>query len=766
MGNDLYSKILDLAPGPRPPDHYDLLGLKWFERDAETIHRAGLQRMKALKAWDLHPDAETQAAVQELQNQVGAALATLEDASRRQRYELALAAELGLAAPAPVGADAVPTSVTPVASVPVVAAVPGSRGRDKARLPFRFRVGVCVAALVLLVFATIEGPAWLLFGGRWRRGQVATPGTPPVRSRGAQPGERQGAGAAGATEAASVGRPASPSASAGVPVSGQSWIVPELGLALVWVAPGSFQMGSNDGAPDEKPVHTVRISRGYWLGRTELTQPEYWALSGKKPSRFRGPLHPVESVSWREALGYCALLSAREREAGRLPAGYEYRLPTEAEWEYAARGGAQSRGTLYSGSDAADAVAWSGANSWETACPVGQKQANELGLYDLSGNVWEWCLDSYAADYYVSSPETDPANLLVTPYRAARGGSWDRPSACGRVTVRERGGPASSTESLGFRVCLASALDSGESATELARALLTPAGNAEERPSAPAAAGDADEAPTRLPPVAPGKPPRSRPIEGLHWAVPELGMQFVWVAHGSFRMGSNSGAADEQPEHTVRFGRGFWLGMCEVTQAEYEALSERNPSRFKGPRHPVETVSWNDAVGYCARLTERERLVSRLPAGYEYRLPTEAEWEYAARGGERSRWYIYSGSNRADDVAWHNANSGGMTHPVGQKQPNELGLYDLSGNVWEWCLDGYDEAYYTASPAISPLNLQTSSTRVYRGGSWGIAPRDVRSVYRNRGKPENAISGLGFRVSLAPRLVPAAASGVAPAWPR
>ena len=165
MGNDLYSKILDLAPGPRPPDHYDLLGLKWFERDAETIHRAGLQRMKALKAWDLHPDAETQAAVQELQNQVGAALATLEDASRRQRYELALAAELGLAAPAPVGADAVPTSVTPVASPSVVAAVPGSRGRDKARLPFRFRVGVCVAALVLLVFATIEGPAWLLFGG-------------------------------------------------------------------------------------------------------------------------------------------------------------------------------------------------------------------------------------------------------------------------------------------------------------------------------------------------------------------------------------------------------------------------------------------------------------------------------------------------------------------------------------------------------------------------------------------------------------------------
>jgi formylglycine-generating enzyme required for sulfatase activity len=258
------------------------------------------------------------------------------------------------------------------------------------------------------------------------------------------------------------------------------------------------------------------------------------------------------------------------------------------------------------------------------------------------------------------------------------------------------------------------------------------------------------------------------------WTVPDLGLELVWVAPGSFRMG----AADSPPVHTVQIAHGFWAGKYEVTQAEYEALMGRNPSTFKGARNPVERVSWGEATAFCTKLTEREQKAGRLQDGYEYRLPTEAEWEYAARGGTGSKGTNYSGSNNVDEVAWYYANSGNRrlddaeadektrlsnlsgsnsrSHPVGLRKPNELGLYDLSGNVWEWCLDGYDESYYAKSPGTDPVNLQAATFRVKRGGSWGNGAGDVRSALRSRSRPGDASNGLGFRLVAAPAL-PAAA---------
>ncbi len=257
-----------------------------------------------------------------------------------------------------------------------------------------------------------------------------------------------------------------------------------------------------------------------------------------------------------------------------------------------------------------------------------------------------------------------------------------------------------------------------------------------------------------------GKPERSRtapstrsglgPLKGEPWTVPGLGMQFVPVAAGSFKMGSNDGSSDEKPVHMVRITGDFWLGKYEVTQVEYEALMGRNPSHFKGARNPVETVSWEDASAYCAKLTARERSAGRLPSGYEYRLPTEAEWEYAARGGTKSKGFTYAGSEKVGDVAWYSENSGGTTHAVGGKGANEVGLYDMSGNVWEWCLDWYDAEYYKKTNGASdPVNLQKASYRVIRGGCWCFSAGLVRSANRDGDGPSAADGDLGFRVCLA-----------------
>jgi hypothetical protein len=168
----------------------------------------------------------------------------------------------------------------------------------------------------------------------------------------------------------------------------------------------------------------------------------------------------------------------------------------------------------------------------------------------------------------------------------------------------------------------------------------------------------------------------------------------------------------------------FYIGKYEVTQAQYQAIMGVNPSEFKGSNHPVETVSWNDAQEFITRLKAR--------TGRNYRLPTEAEWEYAAREGKNNSNYMYSGSDGIGAVAWYTDNSGSTTHPVGQKLPNALGIYDMSGNVWEWCQDCYDSS---------------CSSRVIRGGGWRSNESGCRVSYRNNSSPGNRYRNLGFRVA-------------------
>jgi formylglycine-generating enzyme required for sulfatase activity/tRNA A-37 threonylcarbamoyl transferase component Bud32 len=236
----------------------------------------------------------------------------------------------------------------------------------------------------------------------------------------------------------------------------------------------------------------------------------------------------------------------------------------------------------------------------------------------------------------------------------------------------------------------------------------------------------------------------------------KIGMKFALIPSGSFQMGSPSSESsrdsDEGPVHTVRITRAFYLGKYEVTQGQWEDVMGANPSAFKncGRNCPVESVSWNDVQEFIKKLNSREGCVGARPASPGstppgcYRLPTEAEWEYAARSGTNTKYYW---GNEIDGAyVWYGSNSSSKTHPVGEKNPNSWGLYDMSGNVWEWAYDWFDSAYYQKSPGADPVNTSAASGRVDRGGGWANNPGLVRSANRYRNSPGYRFNFLGFRL--------------------
>ena len=239
------------------------------------------------------------------------------------------------------------------------------------------------------------------------------------------------------------------------------------------------------------------------------------------------------------------------------------------------------------------------------------------------------------------------------------------------------------------------------------------------------------------------------PVSGLGGEVLEFEVgtcrfKMIRVEGGTFDMGATSEQGsdaykDEYPVHSVTLSD-YYIGKCEVTQELWEAVMGSNPSHFKGAQNPVERVSWNDCQNFIKKLN---RLTGRT-----FRLPTEAEWEYAARGGKKSSHCKYSGSNNIFDVAWHDGNSGDKTHAVGTKTANELGIYDMSGNVWEWCSDWYDS--YSAGVQTNPQGPSSGSRRVLRGGSWNHGARNCRVSYRYYYVPNFSYYNGGLRLVLVP----------------
>lgn len=238
--------------------------------------------------------------------------------------------------------------------------------------------------------------------------------------------------------------------------------------------------------------------------------------------------------------------------------------------------------------------------------------------------------------------------------------------------------------------------------------------------------------------------------ETVTFSVDGVTFNMKLVKHGSFQMGSTSGESDEKPVHSVTISKDYYIGETEVTQALWYAVMGQKPtsdgnkwssSVGLGDDYPAYYISWNDCQTFITKLNQL--------TGQTFRMPTEAEWEYAAKGGNKSQGYTYSGSNTIGDVAWYTSNSSSKTHPVASKKPNELGIYDMIGNVWEWCSDRYSSSYYTSSAVTDPTGPTSGSNRVLRGGSCNYDASYCRTAYRNYFTPTYR-NGIGLRLALSP----------------
>ena len=498
-------------------------------------------------------------------------------------------------------------------------------------------------------------------------------------------------------------------------------------LKMRWIEPGTFWMGSREDDREifdqESPCHQVTLTEGYWVAETPCTQALWRAITGDSPSHFKGEDLPVERVSWEEVEFAIADLNQQ------IP-GLELSLPTEAQWEYACRAG-----TYAPRYRPLDTIAWYADTSAGETHSVKQKMPNRLGLYDMLGNVWEWCRDWYGP--YSSESKIDPTGPSEGVYRVLRGGSWRNPPQYVRAACRIRYAPVKRDLYYGFRFSRRERgqmtnFELGRSAPKPQIILTTDRAVAKldiwEKPSWASYAG--------------------RDEYGL-FAVVSVGepipvfFRMRWIPPGTFWMGSperEEGRSHHEVRHQVRLTEGYWLGETPCTQELWKAVSGDNPSTFIGDERPVEQVSWDEIQIFLQRLNE-------LTSGLNARLPTEAQWEYACRAGVKEQRY-----GELDEVAWYHGNSSEATHPVGLKVPNAWGLHDMLGNVWEWCQDYYGEyelPLVLHDGAIdNPRGPSEGVYRVGRGGSWYDSGQNARAASRYNSLGYQR-SYFGFRLSRA-----------------
>jgi len=544
---------------------------------------------------------------------------------------------------------------------------------------------------------------------------------------------------------------------------------------MVTIPSGSFMMGSNDEDSDEKPVHRVHIN-SFKMGKYEVTQPLWQAVMGKNPSRFKGENRPVENVSWNDIQTFIRKLNSQT--------GKHFRLPSEAEWEYAARAGST---TKYSWGDSAghNLANCDGCGSqWdkEKTAPVGSFSANKFGLYDMHGNVWEWVQDRWH-DSYNGAPNDGSAWVSGSEsYRVLRGGSWLTDPYALRLAVRYTFSLTTRVNGFGFRLVQDTILtnktvaEPSQPATFPLTIKTTPsdatvmitnikpkyqagmalvAGRYQLKVSAPGYEtfrGYADLSASS--PHTYTVTLKKKKISRIKNTIKDI--EFVTIPSGSFMMGSNSGNSNEAPVHKVRI-KSFKMSKYEITQSQWKSVMGNNPSSFKGGNQPVENVTWNDVQHFIRKLNSL--------TGKHFRLPSEGEWEYAARAGSRSKYSFEGGESNlcrygnVADLAFKRVFSGGtvancddgypeITAAVGQFQSNGFGLYDMHGNVSEWLQDCYHESYRGAPSGGSAWTSGKCDDRVMRGGSWTDAPFFVRSASRSHIPPDIRDRNVGFRLVL------------------
>jgi formylglycine-generating enzyme required for sulfatase activity len=570
-----------------------------------------------------------------------------------------------------------------------------------------------------------------------------------------------------------------------------------------WNPSGEFMMGSSEDEEgrwdDEGPLHTVTLTKGFWLAETTCTQELWQAVMGDNPSEFKGDQLPVENVSWEDVQKF-------EQTLPDQLSGLELGLPTEAQWEYACRAGTDTR---YWFGDTCDKGHANIESHVGQTSEVKSYAANPLGLFDMHGNVWEWCQD-YCRDTYDDGTQVDPQGPSENKgsYRVIRGGSWSYLARFARSAFRSRVVPGDRDVNLGFR-CLSSVAEPSELA-EVPVAEQGPqptrVGEAGKKFAARPVKVSLHEVTTIQTGGTVSRLAISTDLEELHvtrltrpaWATmfgrdafgvygdfqlpadatsAGVRQRLRWIPPGRFRMGSppdESGRYENELLHEVTISAGFWIFDTPCTQELWQAIMGMgdNPSRFPDPQRPVEMVDWKQAHEFADKLT------SQIPS-LSFSLPTEAQWEYACRAGTTTA--IYSGpleilgnanAPALDDIAWYGGNSGhefdheqpedisgydwlsekqydfstAGTRRVKQKHPNPWGLYDMLGNVWEWCRDCWRDSY-DDGPQVDPQGPAASdgSLRVFRGGGWSSVARVARSAVRNGSAPGIRSDYLGFR---------------------
>ncbi|QDT22063.1 SUMF1/EgtB/PvdO family nonheme iron enzyme [Gimesia chilikensis] len=566
-------------------------------------------------------------------------------------------------------------------------------------------------------------------------------------------------------------------------------ITNSIGMQLTLIPPGEFTMGSpttEAERQDFETPHRVTLTRPFYLGTYEVTQAEYQTIMGENPSWFsangkgkdkvagkKTERFPVEFTNWEDAQRFCRKLSDRE--------GKTYRLPTEAEWEYACRAGTTSAfhyGIIDNGQAAnTHGDVPYGTNSKGPALgrttEVGSYAPNAFGLHDMHGNVFEWCADWFVLQLYkqrAGKVTVDPLVSKRTPAaktRVLRGGSWTKGKGIhARAALRRGNLPDWKGQNIGFRVVQEI---SGEPRP-------APVVQAEPMPADPKPS-DTKEKPV----AATIRDPRAGDL--------------VYIQPGKFLMGSLESEPGswpmERPQHEVEIKQGFYIGKYEVThqqfsnfvaKTKYKTDAEKsekggggyvkeqkgivnwNPRFFwKDPgfpqksNSPVVNISWNDAVAFCDWLTEQD-------GQYRFRLPTEAEWEYCGRAGTKAAYAwgdkqesMVGNENASDqslarllsDKSFHKSRCGKwddgipFTTPVGSFKANPFGLYDMQGNVSEWCSDVYLDNSYQLSPDQIPA---TGKKRVLRGGAFDYLPMDCRVARRLGDWANETRCDRGFRV--------------------
>ena len=501
-----------------------------------------------------------------------------------------------------------------------------------------------------------------------------------------------------------------------IPVKKETFTVNGVSFKMVRIPVGEFMMGSPSDEPkrnEDERQHRVRITKPFWMGQTEVTQGLWQAVMGNNPSYFKncGDNCPVEMVSWDDCQKFIQKLNS-------LVPGGGFRLPSEEEWEYACRAGSD---TAFSWGHSADCSrANFGNRDLSSECrgrnPRNTMRAtsfdpNAWGLYNMHGNVWEWCRNLC----------TDPKVLSSGLDRMIRGGSWNSSAGGCRSANRNCLSPASLSDSVGFR--LASSSNHYNASPEVAK-----------------------------PTDGHSKLKHEKiPVKKETFTVNGVSFKMVRIPVGEFMMGSPSDEPnrnEDERQHRVRITRPFWMGETEVTQRLWQAVMGNNPSRFSncGLDCPVEKVSWDDCQKFIEELNNRV-------SGGGFRLPTEAEWEYACRAGSDTAfsWGHSADCSRANYGNGHfgsecKGRNPGNTMRGKSFDPNDWGLYDMHGNVLEWCQD-YWKADYPPGFVTDPEGPSSGPNRVNRGGGWNGNAKYCRSANRIYRRPGDHDGNLGFRLA-------------------